>query len=133
MNGLSVKLPLTYNNIQGYAMNTNYLDLAKQNLKMVVLTEPGERVMIPTFGVGLKRRLFESRKNIESVKNEIKDKILQNKQVLSIMPEFVDPEYFYVNLSVNVKLQFDGSSQYSLIELNNRLNFFFILNFSGLI
>jgi hypothetical protein len=39
----------------------------------------------------------------DSVKNEIKDKILQNKQVLSIMPEFVDPEYFYVNLSVNVK------------------------------
>ena len=75
MNGLSVKLPLTYNNIQGYAMNTNYLDLAKQNLKMVVLTEPGERVMIPTFGVGLKRRLFESRKNIESVKNEINTQV----------------------------------------------------------
>jgi hypothetical protein len=39
----------------------------------------------------------------DNVKNEIKNTILQNKQVLSIMPEFVDPEYFYVNLSVNVK------------------------------
>lgn len=110
MNGLSVKLPLTYNNIQGYAMNTNYLDLAKQNLKMVVLTEPGERVMIPTFGVGLKRRLFESRKNIESVKNEINtqvSKYLSYIQITNIdIFDSMDEEMSNYDNSVSIAITF---------------------------
>ena len=32
----------------------------KSNLINVLLTEPGERVYEPNFGVGLKRRLFEN-------------------------------------------------------------------------
>jgi phage baseplate assembly protein W len=110
MNGLSVKLPLTYNNVQGYAMNTNYLDLAKQNLKMVVLTEPGERVMIPTFGVGLKRRLFESRKNIESVKNEINtqvSKYLSYIQITNIdIFDSMDEETSSYDSSVSISITF---------------------------
>jgi phage baseplate assembly protein W len=31
----------------------------KQNLKMLILTNPGERVMQPNFGVGIRRFLFE--------------------------------------------------------------------------
>ena len=31
----------------------------KQNLKMLLLTNPGERVMDPNFGVGISRYLFE--------------------------------------------------------------------------
>jgi phage baseplate assembly protein W len=110
MNGLSVKLPLTYNNIQGYAMNTNYLDLAKQNLKMVVLTEPGERVMIPTFGVGLKRRLFESKKNIESVKNEINTQVSKYVSYIQITNidifDSMDEETSSYDNSVSISITF---------------------------
>lgn len=31
----------------------------QQNLKMLLYTSPGERVMLPNYGVGLKRYLFE--------------------------------------------------------------------------
>ena len=31
----------------------------KQNLKMLILTNPGERVMTPNFGVGIRKYLFE--------------------------------------------------------------------------
>jgi len=110
MNGLSVKLPLVYNNVQGYAMNTNYLDLAKQNLKMVVLTEPGERVMIPTFGVGLKRKLFESRKNIESIKGEINTQVAKYLSYIQITNieifDNVSEEASSYDNSVNISITF---------------------------
>jgi hypothetical protein len=58
--GLSPKLPLTVSNVFGpYNLNTTYDELAKQNLKMLVLTNPGERIMNPSFGVGIRKFLFE--------------------------------------------------------------------------
>ena len=58
--GLSVALPLTIDPTFGpYGLNTTYEDLAIQNLKMLLLTNPGERIMHPNFGVGLRSYLFE--------------------------------------------------------------------------
>ncbi len=58
--GFSVKLPLSTDKIDGpYVLNKTLESTIKQNLKMLVLTEPGERVMNGNFGVGLKRLLFE--------------------------------------------------------------------------
>ena len=59
MAGLSPKLPLRRDYTDGYALNKNFRDLVKQNFKMLLLTIPGERMMMPSFGVGLKRYLFE--------------------------------------------------------------------------
>jgi len=57
--GLSVALPLTLSDVFGaYNLNTNFKDLAVQNLKMLILTNPGERMMDPGFGVGLRAFLF---------------------------------------------------------------------------
>ncbi len=38
----------------------------------------------------------------QSTKDQIISGILKNKKVLAITPEIVDPEYFYINLNVNV-------------------------------
>ena len=43
----------------GYLLVTDIRQNIKQNLKMIVLTNPGERVMDANFGVGLRRFLFE--------------------------------------------------------------------------
>ena len=59
MSGLSVKLPIQLDPEDGYALTKSFLELIHQNLKMLVLTIPGERIMLPDFGVGLKRYLFE--------------------------------------------------------------------------
>jgi uncharacterized protein len=60
MSGLSVKLPLREDYADGkYALNKNYSEVIRQNLKNLLLTEPGERIMDPNFGVGLKKMLFE--------------------------------------------------------------------------
>lgn len=55
------KLPLLPDKTQpGFEHIEEIRDLARQNLKMVLLTNPGERVMIPEFGVGLSGMLFEN-------------------------------------------------------------------------
>ena len=58
--GLSVALPLRIDARDGaYGLNKNLLQVAEQNLKMVILTAPGERIMFPEFGVGVRNYLFE--------------------------------------------------------------------------
>jgi phage baseplate assembly protein W len=60
MSTLAVKLPITRNSINGFTMIGDFADLVKQNLKMLILTDRGERVMIPDFGVGIRRYLFNN-------------------------------------------------------------------------
>jgi uncharacterized protein len=43
----------------GFALVKSLKQNIKQNLKMLLLTSPGERVMFPRFGVGMRRYLFE--------------------------------------------------------------------------
>tara|TARA_Y100000592_G_C5469251_1_gene318448 strand:- start:2048 stop:2449 length:402 start_codon:yes stop_codon:yes gene_type:complete len=58
--GISVSLPLVYGTQDGpYILNKEIGQVVKQNFKNLLLTNPGERVMIPQFGVGLHGMLFE--------------------------------------------------------------------------
>lgn len=58
--GLGVKLPLYIDTIDGaYGLSKDLEELAQQNLKTIILTSPGERVMIPDFGVGVRNYIFE--------------------------------------------------------------------------
>jgi len=58
--GLSIALPLGLDEKDGpYKNNVTLDEVAQQNIKMIVLTSPGERVMEPDFGVGIRNYLFE--------------------------------------------------------------------------
>ncbi len=59
MSGFSPALPVTRDSESGFALTQTMLQVIKQNLKNLVLTNPGERMMIPDFGVGIKTFLFE--------------------------------------------------------------------------
>ena len=68
---IAVRYPLSLAPVDGYTSIKSYRQLATQNLKMLVLTCPGERIMDPMFGVGLRNFLFEmndvtTQGNIES-------------------------------------------------------------------
>ncbi len=60
MASLAPQLPLTINSIDGYTSIKSLKKLVKQNFKMLILTNPGERVMEPEFGIGIKQFLFEN-------------------------------------------------------------------------
>lgn len=70
MQGFSPKLPLSKDNTDGlFSMNKTALESINQDLKMLVLTNPGERMMMPQYGVGLRRFLFDQ--NTQEIKNKI--------------------------------------------------------------
>jgi len=59
MSAIGPKLPLFRDeNFGSYALITSYSEEIKQNFKNLLLTAPGERMMNPDFGVGLRNFLF---------------------------------------------------------------------------
>lgn len=84
MPNLTPKMPLVKdeNGPGGFAMIDNYHGLVQQNLRNLLMTNPGERIANLQFGVGIKKFLFEQ--NTVSTKSEIKAKI--NQQVNKYMP-----------------------------------------------
>jgi len=60
MASFSVALPLRRDSTDGFVMIKKFKTLVRQNLKMLILTVPGERIMDPEFGVGLKTYLFQN-------------------------------------------------------------------------
>ena len=81
--GISVKLPLTYNSFDGpYTLNKKTKEAVRQNFKNLVLTAPGERVMDPQFGVGMRNFLFEQMN--DSLFSRISERI--RTQVQAYMP-----------------------------------------------
>lgn len=80
--GISPSLPLIQNPTDGFKMHKDYISSTSQNIKMLLLTAPGERIMYPTFGVGLRNYLFENA--IQETYDEIREKIQE--QLLTWMP-----------------------------------------------
>ena len=89
--GISVKLPMSLHPGDGYTLNKSYSESVRQNLKMLVLTAPGERMMDPLFGVGLRNFLFEQ--NHPITLGTIESKI--RRQVAKYMPfvEIIDIDF----------------------------------------
>ena len=84
--GFSVKLPLTPDANDGfYKLNKTFGEVAKQNLKMVVLTATGERMMQPEFGVGLRNYLFGSQTEVyENLPSVIESQVKRYVPYISI-------------------------------------------------
>tara|TARA_R100000734_G_C3319026_1_gene114068 strand:+ start:1852 stop:2256 length:405 start_codon:yes stop_codon:yes gene_type:complete len=81
--GISPTIPLVYDTIDGpYLLNRTLGATIKQNFKNLVLTSPGERVMIPEFGVGLFNYLFEN------VSSDTLDRLVEriNEQTQTYLP-----------------------------------------------
>tara|TARA_Y100000114_G_C11704186_1_gene300049 strand:+ start:342 stop:731 length:390 start_codon:yes stop_codon:yes gene_type:complete len=125
MSGLAARLPLAISDTDGpYDLLQTIKEVAAQNLKMIVFTNPGERIMDISFGVGIRRFLF--RQNIRQSHDEIRSRIIQqvNKylpyvQLLSIdinSPENSDniPDNF---LSIRLEYNIEPYNQREVLEL----------------
>lgn len=64
----------------------------------------------PLYGkVVISLKPYEGYTVSNAVKNNIKTNILANKKVMSIIPEFIDPNYLYINLDTRVKFEVKNS------------------------
>jgi phage baseplate assembly protein W len=92
---MDIKFPLVENDISVFE-RADLVQTARQKLKNIVLTNPGERVMLPNFGVGIKRYLFSqnSEQNFINVSSDIQrrisDQVNQYAQNLSIVSVNID-------------------------------------------
>ena len=98
---------ILYSEFGFYNLNTEFADEIKQNFKNLLLTSPGERVMIPQFGVGLRNFLFEPK---VSAIPKIKQKI--NQQVSKYLP-FIE----IVNLAFDENLTEAESLESNLLAV----------------
>jgi phage baseplate assembly protein W len=91
MQGIGPLLPLSVDSRHGtFSLITNYYDEIKQNFRNLVLTNPGERIMIPDFGVGIRKYLFENRADAS---HQIEKRLYE--QVAAYMPYVVIEDVFF--------------------------------------
>ena len=67
---IGVAFPLDEENV--FNGTETLMEQAKANLINVLLTYPGERINLPNFGVGLKRKLFENKIDVITLEENIK-------------------------------------------------------------
>ncbi len=107
MSAIGPKLPLMADNIFGhYSLITLYREEIQQNLKNLLLTAPGEKMMNPDFGVGLRHFLFEPRQHsIPAIRQKIAGQIRK-----------------YMPFLRNLKVQFDTNSNQEFLDNSNILS-----------
>tara|TARA_Y100000310_G_C20143173_1_gene561204 strand:+ start:6 stop:419 length:414 start_codon:yes stop_codon:yes gene_type:complete len=111
MAGLAPSLPLRLSKEDGHQLIKSFEELTQQNLKMLVLTNPGERMMDPEFGVGLRKFLFEH--NSATTHGEIRGRI--SEQVGAYLP--------FIKI-LNIDFKVAKEIEYSGNVLNVRIDYF---------
>ena len=125
MYGISPKLPISEDS-EGNLMNTRTLsESVQQNLKNIILTTPGERVMDVEFGVGLRNYLFLN--DVPETTSKLDGAIRQ--QVSKYMP-FVKITELDINsgdresnlLQVSMRYEIEGLMSDELLFLSLKTN-----------
>ena len=98
-------------------------DQVKSNLINLLLTDPGERLMQPDFGIGIRRYLFEQTIDKTTIKNKITDGVQSHLPEIEIVDLFIKrenmettPEIHTVRMSIYYRLLADNSMD--AIEIN---------------
>lgn len=125
--GFAPSLPLIIDFEYGpYRLHNKLEETIKQNLKMLLLTSPGERVMIPIYGVGLRDYLFSP--NTELTRDQIKFEIMN--QISIFMPflqevdidiEDSDADLNAINLKISYYVSPIGKRDYMDLVLKSNL------------
>lgn len=124
---LAPQTPLKINEETGAYSEYPLTDLTKvvdQNLKMVLLTCPGERIMLPNFGVGMRNYLFENETtinrgfgNLPPLRQSILSQVATYIPYITIQELEIGGSQYDNVLSVKIKYSVDNSSTSSEFTL----------------
>lgn len=109
--GLEPRLPLIYGKNDGpYDMIISKEEMVHQDLKNLLLTNPGERVMDPNFGVGIKAYLFETESTLDSSELIQQVQVQVNKYIPGVRVQNVflrknSDHEFLINIVYNLLVQ----------------------------
>ena len=117
--GVGLKYPLN-----GLYINYSTKEQIHDNLLNVILTEPGEKLFNPFYGVGLNSLLFKQKVDSNFVKKKIENAILSDSLLNSLKIEDVKINFNRDDNLVNVVIEYisllDG--QVDAIEINYESN-----------
>ena len=118
---IGVTLPFNGSAIFNQSFTTK--EQVKSNLINLLLTTPGERLMNPTFGVGIRNLLFEQVIDQEQIKNRIMDGAQLYVPEIEVSQVYVKrennettPEIHTVRISVYYKVIADRSTDAILLN-----------------
>jgi|18_taG_2_1085343.scaffolds.fasta_scaffold13233_2 hypothetical protein len=120
MASYGVALPLQLDSADGFTMIKSIGSLARQNLKMLILTIPGERVMEPNFGVGLPMYLFENygQNTMSQIDSKIREQVgiyMPAIEINNIDFGIIDPDSNYLGIAIEYSIPNIGITD--LLEL----------------
>ena len=114
--GVGVALP--FNGPAVFNSSYTTKDQVKSNLINVLLTEPGERVNLPDFGVGLKRLLFETQIDTATLEARIDNQVkiyIPEITLISANANFSPDEHI---LYIKITYRYNPSNEVDAIQLN---------------
>tara|TARA_R100001443_G_scaffold103473_1_gene111852 strand:+ start:623 stop:1018 length:396 start_codon:yes stop_codon:yes gene_type:complete len=106
-----LEFPISRSDIDGLTMIKDVKKLVSFHLKNLLFTSPGEKISDPSYGVGIKRYLFEpltgATKNI--IKDNIKTQIRTNLSYLNLKGIDVSSSEDDSSVSISIKYQVSGT------------------------
>lgn len=109
---VGINLPMTNSNSNLFNQTYLTFNQLKANLKNLILTEPGERFMLPDFGCGLRKKLFEQNVNklLSDIQNLIMiavDKWLPTIKINKIDIQVIDQEQHELFIHIDFSTIYD--------------------------
>ena len=119
---IGVAFPL--DSVNMFKGTTTVKEQVKSNLINLLLTEPGERVNEPNFGVGLKKLLFEQSPNVEVLKEKINTQIEFYIPTITLTDVSFTPSEDEYKLFILISYSFNLDGSTDAIQLNLNSSYF---------
>tara|TARA_R110000851_G_scaffold153245_1_gene295217 strand:- start:1998 stop:2381 length:384 start_codon:yes stop_codon:yes gene_type:complete len=103
---ITPKLPLSFDEFELYESTEDLTEITRFHIKNIVLTNPGEKISDPEFGVGIKRYLFENFTSgtIANINFRMRSQISRYASHVEVLSVQIDP--FEDENSMSIKLSY---------------------------
>lgn len=119
---VGLQIPIRITNV-AFAQNFTVLEQLKSNIKNLLLTKRGERLMNNDFGAGIETVLFEPitdefEEKIQDIINEAVEKYLPNVSIDEINVDMSDENKDKNTVNISLKFRNNSTNQSDVLSMN---------------
>lgn len=119
---VGLQIPIRITNV-AFAQNFTILEQLKSNIKNLLLTKRGERLMNNDFGAGIETVLFEPitdefEEKIQDIINEAVEKYLPNVSIDEINVDMSDENKDKNTVNISLKFRNNSTNQSDVLSMN---------------
>ena len=103
---ITPKLPLNLSETELYESTDDIIQVTRFHIKNIVLTNPGEKISDPNFGVGIRKYLFENMTNgtVSTIRSRVVSQVSRYASHVDILS--IDFDGFEEDNSLTLKLSY---------------------------